>query len=124
MIFNKRILVVEESIHIAFDESNSSHLEKNIEDDENILESELSKINEYLIQEDEANNLEETSREQQDQELPKSWKYTHSHLNDLIIGDTSQEVITRSLLRNTNNYLVFVSQIESKYIEEAKINPN
>ena len=48
-IFIKRMLVVEKSIHIAFDESNISHLEKNIEDDENILESELSKMNEYLI---------------------------------------------------------------------------
>ena len=36
-IFNKKILVVEECIHVTFDESNNSHLEKNIEDDENIL---------------------------------------------------------------------------------------
>ena len=33
-------------------------------------------------------------------------------------------VRTRSSMRNMNNYLVFVSQIESKTIEEAKNDPN
>ena len=44
-IFNKRTLVVEESIHVTSDESNNTHLEKRTKDDENILESEVIKIN-------------------------------------------------------------------------------
>ena len=40
------------------------------------------------------------------------------------MGDTSQGIRIRSSMRNLNNYLAFVSQIERKTIEEAKNNPN
>ena len=69
-IFNKRTLVVEESIHVAFDES-SQHKDKNIKEEENILENKIDKINlnETKMQDELIN---ETSMEQQDQKLPKS----------------------------------------------------
>ena len=59
-IFNKQTLVVEETIHITFDESNINHLERNSEDDENILEDKVNESNEQTIQEKKMSNLEET----------------------------------------------------------------
>ena len=48
-IFNEKTLVVEESIHITFDDSNINHLERNIEDDENILEDKVNESDEQVI---------------------------------------------------------------------------
>ena len=36
-VFNKRTLVVEESIHMIFDESNDHHIEKTIDEEENLV---------------------------------------------------------------------------------------
>ena len=47
-------------------------------------------------------------------------KYADSHPQDQIIGDPSQRVRTRSTLRNLDNYLAFVSQIEPKSIKEVE----
>ena len=44
MLFNKRTLVVEESIHMVFDESNDNHREKNIEEEKNLLKNKLVKL--------------------------------------------------------------------------------
>ena len=60
----------------------------------------------------------------QDKNLSKSWKYAQSHVKDLIIGDTLEGVKTRSSLRNINNYLAFISEIEAKNIKKAESNPN
>ena len=49
-------------------------------------------INELNAQEDETSD--ETPKDLQDPNLPKSWKYAQSYLKDLIIGDTSQGVRT------------------------------
>ena len=45
-IFNKKTLIIEESMHVTFNESNINHLERNIEDDENILEDKMNESNE------------------------------------------------------------------------------
>ena len=57
-VFKKRTLVVEESIHVVFDESNDHHIEKNIDEEENLLQNELDKvdINESNIQENKISN--------------------------------------------------------------------
>ena len=56
--------------------------------------------------------------------LPREWRYVHHHPKDLIIGDPSQGVRTRSALRDSFDYLVFVSQVEPTCIEEAETDPN
>ena len=56
--------------------------------------------------------------------MSKEWRYIHNHPNDLIIGDPSQRVRTRALFRDIFDYLVFVSQIEPKSIEEAENGSN
>ena len=65
---------------------------------------------------------EEVSKDHGD--LPREWRYVHHHPKDLIIGDSSQGVRTRSVLRDTFDYLVFVSQVEPTSIEEAESDPN
>ena len=72
MIFNKKTLVVEESIYVTFNECNNAHLEKNTEDDENILENKMNELNRPVSQENKVSNPEETYEEVQDQDLSKS----------------------------------------------------
>ena len=124
-VFKKRTLVVEESIHVVFDESNSSYLRKDTEDDEGILENKINKLNlnESSNEENGTNNFKKITIEQQDQELHKGWKYAYSHPKDLIIGDITQGIRTRSSLRDINNHLAFISQIQPKTIEEAELDP-
>ena len=47
-----------------------------------------------------------------------------SHPKDLILGDPSQGVRTRSSYRKELDYLAFVSQVEPHSLEEAEIDLN
>ena len=58
------------------------------------------------------------------EDLPKEWRYVSSRPKELIIDDPSHGIRTRSNLRDTCNYLTFVSQIESKNFEEAEKDNN
>ena len=120
-IFNKCSLVIEESIHVVFDESvvqNSKHLEEEDEENDKCIETE--KQDTLASIETEVERNQESSLEPIDPSLPKDWKYSSSHPQEQIIGDPSQGVRTRSKFRNLDNYLAFVSQVEPKSIEEAE----
>ena len=67
-VFNKKTLVVEESIHVTFDESNHKSLDRNIEDDENLLEDKTIDSNDQISQIDNSENNEEL----EDKNLHKS----------------------------------------------------
>ncbi|MBY3556131.1 hypothetical protein HGI15_22650, partial [Modestobacter lapidis] len=54
------------------------------------------------------------------QELPKAWKFKSSHPKDLIIGDPSIGIRTRSKLKDLCINMAFVSQIEPKNFNEAE----
>ena len=54
------------------------------------------------------------------QDLPKEWRYAHSHLKELIIGDPSQPIRTILFIKKVLNYFTFFSHIKSKIIFEAK----
>ena len=64
-VFNKRTLIIEESIYIVFDESNGSYLRKDTEDEKGILENKINKLNlnESSNEEIGTNNFEETTIE-------------------------------------------------------------
>ncbi|KAH9649048.1 Integrase catalytic domain-containing protein [Citrus sinensis] len=103
-VYNKRTLVVEESMHVTFDESNPSSAEKRVANDDadGELQEESSKENqENAPQENQEDRQEEqtnTELEQQEgisQTLPKEWRYVSSHLKDVILGDLSRGVTTR-----------------------------
>ncbi|KAH9671118.1 hypothetical protein KPL70_017229 [Citrus sinensis] len=99
-VYNKRTLVVEESMHVTFDESNPSSMEKVVVDD-NAEEEQQEASNDnqedvpHVIQEE---HHEETNAEQNEgtsQTLPKEW-------------------------RNTCEHAAFISQIEPKSFADAE----
>ena len=100
-VFNKKTLVVEESINVIFYESNDKYSRK-----EDILDEDAENLNnkmdsltlkddppqdngEDLRKENEKDNDEEPSTPNQKDELPKEWRHTQGHLKDLIIDDLS-----------------------------------
>ncbi|KAH9680506.1 Integrase catalytic domain-containing protein [Citrus sinensis] len=125
-VYNKRTLVVEESMHVTFDESNPSSTEKVFVDDnaEEKQQQEASNDN----QEDAPPEIQEEHHEEPNAEqnkgtsqtLPKEWRYVSSHPKDVILGDPSRGVTTRSSLRNTCEHAAFISQIEPKSFADAE----
>ena len=47
-------------------------------------------------------------------------RYVSSHPKDLILGDLSRGVTTRSSLKNTCEHDAFISQIEPKFFAKAE----
>ena len=116
-VYNKRTLVVKESMHVKFDDTNPSSMEKVVVNDD---------ANEELQKEESSNDKqdnvpcerqEERQEEQSNMEqnegnsksLPKEWRYVSFHLKELILGGSSWGVTTRSSFRNTYEYAAFIS---------------
>ena len=91
-VFNKRTMVVEESIHVIFDESNNSLQERESFDDDLGLETSMGKLQienrrqQEEIGEDpkkEESPLALPSHQQlqgeSSQDLPKDWKFVINH---------------------------------------------
>ncbi|KAH9648550.1 Integrase catalytic domain-containing protein [Citrus sinensis] len=126
-VYNKRTLVVEESMHVTFDESNPSSTEKVVVDDdagEQEQEEEASNDNQedapHGIQEEHHEEPNVEQNEGTSQTLPKEWRYVSSHPKDVILGDPLRDITTRSSLRNTCEHNAFISQIEPKSFEDAE----
>ena len=117
-VFNKRLEKVEESIHVIFDETN--RYVSSVDDDDVILGIE-DKIKDLSINDKKTEPVEQVKEESKDvkmNDLPKEWKYAKSHPQDLIIGDVSKGISTRSALQQAAN-CAFISQIVPKKVEEA-----
>ena len=69
---------------------------------------------------EEQTNMELEQQEGSSQTLPKEWRYVSSHPKDLILGDPSRGITTRSSLRNTCEHAAFISQIEPKSFADAE----
>ena len=54
------------------------------------------------------------------QPLPKDWRYNPHHHKDLIIGEVSKGVTTRSKLHDICGHYAFISHFEPKNILEAE----
>ena len=128
-VCNKRTMVVEESMHVTFDESNPSSVKKGVDNDEadgDLQEESSKEIQENASQENQEDRQEEqTNMEMEQQEgisqtLPKEWRYVSSHPKDVILGDPSRGVTTRSSLKNTCEHNAFISQIEPKSFTDAE----
>nr|XP_012574012.1 uncharacterized protein LOC105852565 [Cicer arietinum] len=85
IIFNKRTLLVEESMHVSFDESNPLKENKIVFYDDDDFISDTSKDN----QDDQPTQENEVNIEQQDQNdnLPKEWRTYKDHPVYNIIGN-------------------------------------
>ena len=109
-VFNKRTPVVKESIHVVFDESNPLDPRKDmcsVDDivdefvDMNTQEENTSKP--LKLEGPSKKESEEMPQPSLEDNLPKDWQFKKAHPQDLIIGDTTQGVTTRSKLRSIVN---------------------
>ncbi|KAH9705357.1 Integrase catalytic domain-containing protein [Citrus sinensis] len=125
-VYNKNTVVVEESMHVTFDESNPSSTEKVVVDNDvdEDLQKESSKDNQKDMSHGNQDGQHEEMNVQQNegasQSLPKEWRYVSSHPKDVILGDPSRDVTIRSLLRNTCEHNTFISQIEPKSFADVE----
>uniref|UniRef100_A0A2N9HLR4 CCHC-type domain-containing protein n=1 Tax=Fagus sylvatica TaxID=28930 RepID=A0A2N9HLR4_FAGSY len=124
-VFNKRTMVVDESMHVVFDETNPFHIKNNYDDEPISLDNKASSSNQVDSSENIKDQVDEPQDEEKalpptkNEELPKSWNVVHSHPKELIIGEVERGVSTRSKLKNICNNMAFLSQIEPKNINEA-----
>ena len=89
-VFNKTSLIVEESIHIIFDETSVASRNVVVDDDVDIedLRIKKPKDKEELEGSKEEPPLEDLQREKdQCEDLPKTWKFVRDHPIDQVIGD-------------------------------------
>ena len=99
-VFNKISLVVEESIHVIFNETNDLPSRKREgADDAGIIEDEMKELTlndsdqQNKVQMDEKykdENINNQNIQEQPQDignLSREWKYVHNHSKELIIGD-------------------------------------
>ena len=59
-------------------------------------------------------------KEDQHEDLPKSWKFVRDHPIDQVIGDPIQGVKTRGALKDTCEYVAYISQLEPKNFKEVE----
>ncbi|KAH9672866.1 hypothetical protein KPL70_017899 [Citrus sinensis] len=125
-VYNKRTLVVEESMHVTFDETKPSSTEKVIVDDnaEEEQQQEASNDNQEdappVIQEEHHEKPNAEQNEGTSQTLPKEWRYVSSYPKDVILGDPSRGVTTRSSLRNTYFSSCMSQEFEMSMKRESK----
>ena len=112
-------------MHVKFEKSNA--FMKNVvkinslsEDIEKILLKD-SPMQEDKPKDDEHGEVQDVE-EEPTQLLPKDWRYSINHPNDLIIGDVSKGVTTRSKLHDICGHFAFISYSEPKNILEAEGN--
>ena len=112
-VFNKRNLVVEESVHVVFDEFNDlpfQNISRIKEAMENLeISQEVQKTQEEadekgiqleVVLPQIENQMETQLQDGKNSNLPKEWRYIHNHPTNLIIGDPSKGATTRNSLRN------------------------
>jgi hypothetical protein len=124
-VFNKRTMVVDESMHVVFYETNPFHIKNNYDDEPISLDNKASSSNQVDSSEKVKDQVDEPQYEEKklpptkNEELPKSWNVVHSHPKELIIDEVERGVSTRSKLKNICNNMAFLSQIEPKNINKA-----
>ena len=116
-VFNKRLLTVEESMHVVFDETDHSMPKTVIDDLEcDDLKSILNK-NEFIhIDTIDSHAVQESTGSAG---LPKEWKTPRDLTFDNDIGNIEKRVSTRKALNNFCETMAFVSQEEPKNLNEA-----
>ena len=112
IVFNKTSLIVEESIHVVFEKTNVTPRKGIIVDDEVDIEDQNIEEPKEKKQEDSKKDppLEDLQRkEDQHDDLPKTWKYIRDHPIDQVIGDPIQGVGTIRALKDTCEYAAYIS---------------
>jgi len=118
-IYNKRLMTVEESIHVVFDEvdrRNNQIPKTSAEEDEQSIS--LEKL-EICAEKQPVDSQKQLIEILQQSELPKEWRIPRDLSVDNIIGQIKEGVSTRSSISNFYRHTTFASQIEPKSIEET-----
>ena len=116
--------MVEESVHITFDEHNSPS-RNIISDDVEEVEQSLEKLDIQPSSDENSQKKDEvqevsSSQLNMNEGLPREWKIVHNYPTDQLLDDPLQGVKARASLRNMCNHLVFLSQIEPKYFKDVE----
>ncbi|KAI5391904.1 hypothetical protein KIW84_076634 [Lathyrus oleraceus] len=109
-VYNKCLLIVEESIHVSFDESCPKNVEKGTSFDdtgislEDILKDAVEgndqpKTVDTEKEEDISHVKDEEESPTEVNDLPSAWKSSRDHPIDNILGDITKGVTTRSKLK-------------------------
>jgi len=118
-VFNKKLMTIEESIHVIFYETNNCEQDaakiNTDEDDQNIFLKNLD--NNTKIQPIESSIQPIENLQQED--LPKDWKVPRDLSIDNIIGQIHEGVSTRRHMAEFCNHTAFVSKIEPQSVCEA-----
>ena len=111
-VFNKKLMTVEESIHVIFYETNNCEQAaakiNTDEDDQNIFLKNLG-----------SNTKIQPIENLQQEDLPKDWKVPRDLSIDNIIGQIHKEVSTRRHMAEFCNHIAFISKIEPQSMCEA-----
>ena len=116
-------MIVEESIHVIFYKTNVASRKGVIANDDADIENQVVEESKEKKQKDSKEDppLEDLQRkEDQHDDLPKTWKYVRDHSIDQVIGDPIQGVRTRGALKETCEYTTYISQLEPKNFKEAE----
>ena len=118
-IYNKRTMTIEESIHVAFDETNSVRPRKDIHGDITDTLEDIHIHEKVHKDKEDRNSRDFQSKEKQiNVDLSKEWRTSRYHPLHNIIGDISKGVTTRYSLKDACNNMAFVSLVEPKNINE------
>ena len=119
-VFNKRTLIVGESILVVFEEFNDLPLKdisRSAGIEENMKSFEITKDDKET--QEEANEkdiqlevvlpqLQDQKHDGENSSLSKEWRFVHNHSTNLIIGDPSRGVTTRDSIKNICKNLTFL----------------
>ena len=136
--YNRRTMLVEESMHIAFDENNQNMHEstKTGADDEiptgQQVDTKLQNKPEKVTQLQENQSIELESQLVKsgaspkiiNSELPREWRVPRNLSLDNVIGQVEKGVSTRRSMNHFCEHMVFVSRVEPKTVTEEALEDN
>jgi len=120
-VYNKRLMIVEESMHVVFDETNpklQDHVPKIADEEDTMQEKQSAAELESVAKNESTEKKIQSAEKAADNNLPKEWIKPRGLSKDNIIGDIEQEVSTRRKLAFFQ-YVAFVSQIEPKNVNDV-----
>jgi len=125
-VYNKRLMTVEESMHVVFDETNlklQDHVPKIVDQEETAQEKKSAVELETTAGNQSAKKEIQSTKKAADNNLPKEWIEPKGLSKDNIIGDIEHGVSTRRKLAFFQ-HVAFVYQIEPKNVNDALCDSN
>jgi len=118
-IYNKKLMTVEESVHVVFEEVDHKNIQipkTRAEEDEQSISLENLEI---CVEKQSVDSQKQPIEILQQSELPKEWRIPRDLSVENIIGQIKEGVSTRRFISNFYRNTTFVSKIEPKSIDEA-----